>query len=267
MTSPLQKIFLSWLVIGKNNTGSKPFNEATISRMTTFLAQLQQLSLSNNHSNGIRLSVHSPRAFCNHTAESITGIFYVNWRVNCNPGKNFRTIWRISTAQKLHEVNGYIALYLRIKKVYYSVADFLKNLAYVIVQNFYTPGGVSSNFNDFGNLEFSRSELWVFKIMSFIKSFKKIGIRNTNMGRRSQLGCWSNGTWSLNLEWNIKMDIRYMYPPVCPNHAPSQPSRLYQVPRPFPLYVRIRPIGQADRSLAQRNSLRHLSITVLTRDP
>jgi hypothetical protein len=85
-----------------------------------FLAQLP-LSLSHTHSKGVRLSVHSPRAFCNHTAESITSIFYVNWRVNYNPGKNFRAIWPISTAQKLHEVNGYTSLYLRIKKVYYSL--------------------------------------------------------------------------------------------------------------------------------------------------
>jgi hypothetical protein len=43
----------------------------------------------------------------------------------------------------------------------HCVADFSqKLLAFVIVQN-YTPGGVSSNFNDFGNsgnFEFSRSE-------------------------------------------------------------------------------------------------------------
>jgi hypothetical protein len=69
------------------------------------------------------LSVHSPRAFCNHTAKSITSIFYVNRRVNCNLGKNFSAIWPISTAQKLHEVNGYISLYLRIKKFYYTVRN------------------------------------------------------------------------------------------------------------------------------------------------
>jgi hypothetical protein len=60
----------------------------------------------------------------------------------------------------------YISLYLRIKNVYYSLEwgivwlIFHKNLAFVIVQN-YTPGGVGSNFNDFGNsgnFEFSRSE-------------------------------------------------------------------------------------------------------------
>jgi hypothetical protein len=43
----------------------------------------------------------------------------------------------------------------------HCVANFSqKLLAYVIVQN-YTPGGISSNFNDFGNsgnFEFSRSE-------------------------------------------------------------------------------------------------------------
>jgi hypothetical protein len=43
----------------------------------------------------------------------------------------------------------------------HCVADLSqKPLAYVIVQN-YTPGGVGSNFNDFGNsgnFEFSRSE-------------------------------------------------------------------------------------------------------------
>jgi hypothetical protein len=43
----------------------------------------------------------------------------------------------------------------------HCVADFSqKLLAYVIVQN-YTPGGISSNFNNFGNsgnFEFSRSE-------------------------------------------------------------------------------------------------------------
>jgi hypothetical protein len=45
----------------------------------------------------------------------------------------------------------------------HCVADFSqKLLAFVVVQN-YTPGGVSSNFNDFGNsgsFEFSWSELY-----------------------------------------------------------------------------------------------------------
>jgi hypothetical protein len=80
--------------------------------------------------------------------------------------KSFRM--RHENRGKIYNLNQYLTISQDQKgllqfELGHCVADFSqKLLAYVIVQN-YTPGGVSSNLNDFGNsgnFEFSRSELY-----------------------------------------------------------------------------------------------------------